>query len=183
MATFTKFSEWLDTELLPLPSQQTISTDQLVVIRAGVPYAYDPLTRFAYADMKGNAAATTINTVDVWEPIGGVLVASGVETGFTLATNIFTTTAETSVGVLSIQAGCTVMKVGGGTAVNFELGIFVNGVMAGAGQSGLASAAQWGNMNVFVPVILANGDTVEIKIRNRTDSDDVVVSEMAFEIE
>ena len=151
MATFTKFSEWLDTELAALPGDQTISTDKMVVIRGGVPYAYDPATRFAYAEMGGNAVATTINTVNVWESIAGTLVASPADLGFTLAGNVYTVTAETSLNVLSIQAGCTIMKVGGGTAVNFEIGIFINGVMTGVGQSGLASAAQWGNMNAFVP--------------------------------
>lgn len=178
-----KFSTWLGTDLPDLPGNQTVSTDQMVVIRGGVPYAYDPATRFAYADMSGNATPTVIAAADTWTPILGTLVASGVETGFTLAANIFTVTAETSLDPLRIRAGCTFMKVGGGAAVNFEIGIFVNGVQVGVGQTDTAGSAQWGNANIGVPAVLANGDTVEIRVRNRTDGDDVTISEMSFGIE
>ena len=182
MVQFKKFSEWTDTDLPALPGNQWLPGDAMVVIRGGLPYAYDPVSRFAYADMGGNAAPTTINTVDVWESIAGTLVASVADEGFTLASNVYTVTAETSLFPILVSAECTAMKVGGGTAVNFQFGIFVNDVMVGVGQNALASAAQWGSAIVSIPVLLANGDTVEIKVRNRTDADDVVVSDMSFRI-
>ena len=179
---FIKYTEWINTELLPLPSQQMLPGDEIVIIRGGVPFRYDPVTRFAEATMAGNALATTINVMDQWESIAGVLVDSGIDTGLSLAGNVYTVTAETSLFPIHIEAGVTIMKVGGGTAANFEIGIFVNGIHVGVGQVGLASSAQWGNANVAKENLLATGDTVEIKIRNRTDADNVVVSEMRIGI-
>jgi hypothetical protein len=183
MVQFKKYSEWTGTDLPPLPANQWLPGDAMVVIRGGEPFAYDPVSRFAFASMGDNAAPTTINTVDVWESIAGTLTVSAADQGFTLASNIYTVTAETSLFPILIAAECTAMKVGGGTAVNFQFGIFINDVMVGVGQTALASAAQWGSAGVSVPAILAQGDTVEIKVRNRTDADDVVVSDMSFRID
>ena len=182
MVDYTKFSDWVFTELPNLPAQQTIAGDELVVIRGGVPYRYDPVTRLGYADMAGNALETTINTVDVWESIAGVLVASGAEQGLTFAANVFTVTAETSLDPVRIKAGVTMHKDAGGAGVNIEVGIFVNGSQVGVGSTDTVATTQFGNAYVAVPAILANGDTVEIKVRNRTDADSLTVTEMSFGI-
>jgi hypothetical protein len=177
----TKFSEWLNLELPPLPGGQWIPGDDLAVIRGGVPYTLDPVVRESYAEMGGNGSATTINTMNVWESIAGTLVApSGVE-GFTLAANVWTVTAQDSLRPILISAGLTAMKVGSGDD-NYEFGIFVNDVMVGVGMAGNLSSTKWQSFYVARPKILNNGDTIEIKVRNRNDNANVVVSDMFFGI-
>jgi hypothetical protein len=177
----TKFSQWLGTDLPPLPSEQTIASDQLIVIRGGIPYAYDPRTRFAYSDMSANAAVTTINTIDVWEPVAGTLIASGFEHGFTLAGNIWTVTAETSLDPIQVAAGMTAMKVGSGDDT-YEFGMFVNGSQEGVGMSLNTHMTKLDNCFLTAPFILATGDTVEIKVRNLDDTANVVITDMYFGI-
>jgi hypothetical protein len=174
-----KFSNWLGTDLPPLPSNQTIADDHLIVVRGGLPYSYDPVTRLAYSEMI-NAVATTINTIDVWESIAGVLVDSA-SLGFTLAANVWTVTAETSLDPIRVEAGLGVMKVGSGDDT-YEVGIFVNDVLKGVPMPVNAHMTKLGNVYVTIPEILATGDTVEIKIRNLDDIADVVITSMQFGI-
>jgi hypothetical protein len=178
---FTKFSEWLGTELPDLPGDQTTTLDQMIVIRSGVPYAYDPVTRLAYAEMSDNATATGITVIDQWESIAGTLVApAGIE-GFTLAANVWTVTAQTSLNPIQIRAGLTAMKVGSGDDT-YQCAIFVNGAQKGAAMSLNTHMTKLDNCYLTAPVILANGDTVEVKIRNRDDVADVVITDMSFGI-
>jgi hypothetical protein len=165
MVDYVKFSEWLDLELPPLPGNQTIPSDQMIVIRAGLPYAYDPVTRLAYSEMSSNAAATGISTQNQWESIAGTLVApAGIE-GFTLAANVWTVTTEDSLKPLLISAGQTAMKVGSGDDT-YQFGIFLNDVLVGAPMSINTHMTKLDSCYLTGPVILETGDTVEVKVRN-----------------
>jgi hypothetical protein len=181
MVDLVKFSTWLGTELPPLPSEQTIPGDQLIVIRAGLPYSYDPKTRFAYADMVSNAAATGITVIDQWESIAGTLVESAFGQGFTLAANIWTVTAETSLEPILMMAGVTAQKVGSGDDT-YQFGIFINGILDGAPMSLNTHATKLDNCALSAPLLLATGDTIEIKVRNRDDIANVVITDMFFGI-
>jgi hypothetical protein len=178
MAT-VKFSDWVSGELPPLPSNQTIAGDGLVVIRGGLPYEWDPVTRKAYAQMSGNAAVTTINTIGVWESIAGTLVASGSDQGFTLASNIWTVTAEDSLDPRQMEVGMGVMKVGSGDDT-YEVGIFQNGTLEGVAIPVNAHMTKLGNLFVKAPLILDTGDVIEVKIRNLEDTANVVITSMFF---
>jgi hypothetical protein len=176
-----KFSDWLDSGLPDLPSEQTIPGDQMIVIRSGLPYAFDPRTRFAYASFIGNASMTTINTQNVWESIGGTLAASGGEEGLSFAANVFTVTAETSLVPVQIQAGVSFERDGNGDD-NFQFGIFVNGSISGVPIAASGNMNKANSVYVTVPSILVNGDTIEIKVRNLDDDVDVLVTDMFFGI-
>jgi hypothetical protein len=177
----TKFSDWLDAELPPLPSNQTISGDGLVVIRAGIPYTYDPATRFSYAEMVSNAGATGITVIDQWESIAGTLVSAGPEEGFTLAANIWTVTAEDSLDPIQMHAGLTAMKVGSGDDT-YQFGIFLNDVLVGAPMSISTHMTKLNSCYLTAPLILETGDTVEVKVRNLDDVANVVIMDMFFGI-
>jgi hypothetical protein len=181
MVDYTQFSDWLDSELPPLPGNQTIPSDSMIVIRGGLPYSYDPATRFAYSDMGANATQTPISTIDQWESIAGTLVASGIDEGFTLAANIWTVTAETSLLPIQMQAGVTAMKVGSGDDT-YQFGIFINSVHVGVGMSINTHMTKLDSCYLTAPLILVNGDTVEIKVRNLDDTANVVITDMFFGI-
>jgi hypothetical protein len=181
MVVKVKFSEWLGADLPPLPSNQLIPDDDMIVIRGGLPYAYDPITRAAYSEMGANASATTINTLGDWESIAGTLVASGLEEGFTLASNIWTVIAEDSIGPVQVEAGITAMKVGSGDDT-YEVAIFKNGTIRGVGMSLNTHMTKLSNAFVKTPLFLDAGDTIEIKVRNLDDTANVTITDMFFGI-
>ena len=174
-----RYKDWA--QALPqLPGEQILEGDIPVVIRDDVPYTFKPIARAAYAEFKDNALVTTINTMDVWESINGVLIPSPENVGYSFLSNVFTHEEVDALFPIVITANVTFMKDGGGAAHNYQFGVFRNGGLVGVGQADSASSTGSGCVSVAIPAVPLNGDTFEVKIRNRSGTNNVVVSDMAF---
>ena len=177
-----KFSEWVDLDLPTLPGGQLVDTDKLIVIRGGAPFSVDPIERFAYGSFAGNALVTTINTVDVWEAINGVLVDDPSTINYTLAASVYTHDAVDMLRPTPCFVSASFFKDGGGSAHNYEIGVFVNGSLVGGGMIDNGSSSLSGNAAAMVLFTLNNGDTVAAMIRNRTGNNNVLVTDLQLRI-
>lgn len=177
-----KFTEWVDADLPPLPGGQLIDTDKLIVIRGGAAFSVDPVERFAYGSFAGNALSTTINTVDVWESVNGTLVDDASTIGYSFAANVYTHDQVDMIRPVPAFVSASFMKDAGGGAHNFEIGIFVNGSLSGGGMIDNGSNSLFGNAAAMILITLNNGATVEPMIRNRSGSDNVIVTDLQLRI-
>ena len=179
----TKFSDWVFSELPPLPDKQILATDSLVVIRAGVPYSAPLNATFAYGSMADNAVETTINTVDVWESIVGAIVDSGLEESFTWFGNVLSYIGEDMTIPEMVYLDFTLLKTGGPVDTDiYQVGLFKNGALVGVGASTTIVNSNTESGSLTLPVIFAQGDTLEVKVRNRTDADNVTVKDMQLTV-
>ena len=158
-----------------LPGQVLIEGDELLVLRGSTVYRTAGARSFAYASMHDNAVDTVINTVDVWEPISGVLVQGVTSTSFTYAANQFTYIGVNQASPLIVSAKMTIHNVLGGGASIFEIGIFINGVQIGTGMSCSSDTATTSFMMTDNTHTLQTGDIIDMRIRNTSDVDDVLI--------
>jgi hypothetical protein len=129
---------------------------------------------FAYASMNANAVETTINTIDVWVPIGGTLIQGVTSTTFTYAANEFTYIGVNQAGVQLLKGNISISKAGGGDNI-YEVGMFVNGVQVGTGMSVGASTALVGYVQTENPHTLLTNDVIDMRIRNLSGNSNVTV--------
>jgi hypothetical protein len=164
-----------------LPGEQVIEGDELLVLRGATVYRAQSSTTFALASMNANAVETVINTVDVWEPIGGTMGNIVSSTDFTFAANAYTYIGVTQLNFDVISTAVTLAKAGQGQ-VEFEIGIFVNGSLHGTGFSTSSTAGWRSYVAVDQPRILATADVIDLRIRNLTGIDNVTVIDAKLSI-
>jgi hypothetical protein len=154
-----------------LPGEVAIAGDELMVLRGGTVYRMSGAGTTAYSSMNANAVVTTINTIDVWEPIGGVLIQGTTSDTFTFAANQFTYIGVNQAIAQAIIAKMSVSKAGGGDNI-YEVGVFVNGVQQGTGMSVGASTALVGFVDTLVLHALQTGDIIDMRVRNISGASD-----------
>jgi hypothetical protein len=157
-----------------LPGEVAIAGDEIMVLRGGTVYRMDGAQVFAYASMNANAVETTINTIDVWVPIGGTLIQGVTAPTFTYAANAFTYIGVNQAGIQLLSAKMSISKAGGGDNI-FEVGVFVNGVQEGTGMSVGASTALVGFVQTGNPHTLLTNDVIDMRIRNLSGNSNVTV--------
>ena len=157
-----------------LPGEQAIEDDEFLVLRGATVYRGKSSATFALANMNANAVETTINTVNVWEPIGGVLGNIAASTDFTFAANAYTYIGLTQLSFDVVGIAASISKTGPGFRA-FEIGIFVNAALHGTGFSASSEQSIRAYVAVDQPIVLTTADVIDMRIRNLTDADNVTV--------
>jgi hypothetical protein len=158
-----------------IPTGQRIDTDELLVLRGGIVHRSNALRVQGAAGMSDNAAVTTINVIDDWEPIGGVLAEVFSSSDLSFGANAFTFNGDNQLTYSIISGHASIDKSTNGAA-SVQLGIFVNGVLSGIPfTASIADNTQPAYMQALTGVQLQNGDVVDLRVRNRTDTDDLIV--------
>ena len=164
-----------------LPGEQAIEGDELLVLRGGTVYRAKQEATFAFASMNANAVITTINTVDVWEPIGGTLGNIAASTDFTFAANAYTYIGVNQLHFHRVNIAATIATAGNGLT-DYEISVFVNGAIHGTGFSVSSQNDQRMFVTVEQPRTLLTNDVIDMRIRNLTDADNVTVIDAKLSI-
>ena len=159
-----------------LPGEDPIEGDELLIMRSGTVFRGTPATALAYASMNANPVETVINTIDVWEPIGGSLDNLFASTNFTFdqPSNAYTYIGTSMQHAEPINVRASLSKAGGGDNI-YEIGVFVNGSIQGTGMSVGASTALVGFVASAVPRVLLTGDVIDMRVRNLSGNSNVTV--------
>jgi hypothetical protein len=165
-----------------LPGEVAIAGDELLILRSGTVYRMGGASAGAYASMTDNAVETTINTIDVWVPFGGVLIEGVTTATFTYAANQFTYIGPNQAHNTSLVGKMSILRVGGGAGSNLQVGVFVNGVQVGDPMTVSSTNSFIGFVLTEVPHLLQTGDIIDIRIRNTTGVENVVVTDAQLSI-
>jgi hypothetical protein len=157
-----------------LPGVVLVADDEVLVLRGSTVYRAVGISEFAYAGVEGNATATTINTIDVWESIGGTLVVGTLTDGITFATNQFTYIGVSQATPTVITAKMSASKAGGGDEI-YQVGVFVNGSQIGTGMSCGAGTTLVGFASTASTHALQNGDVIDMRVRNTSGTSNVTL--------
>jgi hypothetical protein len=138
------------------------TVDQLLTVNG----SFEPAENgFGNMYQKDNATVTTINTVNVWEKVENF--SAGALRKCTFATNTLTTPAHAG----SYKISATISSSAASANKIFEFAIYVEGVEAVGGiVRRKFSSTDVGTMAVTCVATLAASDTVELYVRNITDT-------------
>jgi hypothetical protein len=164
-----------------LPGEQTIEGDEILVLRGATVYRGKSTSTFALAGMNANAVETVINTVDVWEPIGGSLGNIVASTDFTFAANAYTYIGINKLKFDVVSISATLAKAGNGVR-DFEIAIFVNGTLHGTGFSTSSQQDIRAFVAVDQPLTLTTADVIDMRVRNLTNADNVTIIDAKLSI-
>jgi hypothetical protein len=160
-----------------LPGDVAITGDELLFLRSGTVYRGSGAAAGAYASMTDNAVETTINTIDVWVPFGGVLIEGATTPNFTFAANEFTYIGPSQASYAGLSGKMSVLRVGGGGNSNYQVGVFVNAVQVSDPMTVSSSSTFLGFVLTEVPHLLQTGDIIDIRIRNTTGAENALVTD------
>jgi hypothetical protein len=162
-----------------LPGEELIDGDEALVLRSSTVFRGSPDINNALANMEGNALVTTINTVDVWEQISGVMADAGSTTTFTFAANQYTYIGVNQLGADTIRASVSLLSA---ADAQYQVGVFVNSVLVGLGMTTSATTLNAAFVSSAAPYALQAGDVIDLRIRNITDAENVTVLDAQLEI-
>ena len=151
----------------------TILIDTVILGRAENPRAEIYITN--------NAGQTTINTVNVWETIIQ-LTQNGNTIGFTFnGAGVLTAdnTVEKIAGVYSITAAISSAAVSANK--DYEIGVFVNeDLQTKTISKRRYSSGDTGTQSLSGLLSIVSGDNISIRIRNITDSTNIIIVDANF---
>lgn len=156
---------------------QPTAGDEALILRADTVFRSSFVYNQALMYIDENATETTINTIDIWEQMAGSWVNNVSTPTFTFASGQYTYVGPDQIQPATIHACASISKSIAGAAV-YEIGVFVNGSLIGNGMKLLISDAT-GTLHVSCNAMkaLVTGDIIDLRIRNRNDTDDVLVSD------
>jgi hypothetical protein len=161
-----------------LPAEELVDGDDILVLRSSTVFRGVVKLNSAFASMTGNASATTINTLDVWEAIAGTLVDIDSTSTLTFAANQYTYTGPNQTHKVKIRAS---ISLAGGDE-SYQVGIFVNSVQVGDAMTAKSSATGIAFIQTTVAHALQTGDVIEMMVRNTEGTEDCTVSDAQLEI-
>lgn len=172
MAT-RKFSDWVSTDILPLPGDVIVAGDEAVVIRSGVPYRYEPIPP-AYGGYYFSTPAATALAAAVPAKASGNTTAT-LLVGFTTTDNRLTKDTGLPSRNYLVVASISTTKAGG-SATEGSFYIAKNGVVVAESQINrtLAGSTDTGAMPISSLVELEGDDYVEIFVET-VNGDDITV--------
>ena len=157
-----------------LPGEDPIEGDEMLVLRSGTVFRGTPITTAVYAAMNANVVETVINTINVWEPIGGTMDNLFASNNLTYLDNAYTYIGVNLQHAEPLMARATLSKVGGGDNL-YELGVFINDIIQGTGMSVGCSTAFRACVVCGVPRVLQTGDVFDMRVRNLSGTSNVTV--------
>jgi hypothetical protein len=157
---------------------QPSSGDELLVLRGGTVYRGQYVLNRAFAYLDNNAVATAISVTDTWYQLAPAFTQGFTTATFTYATNQFTYIGPDKAEADQLYASISFSNAGGAAAV-YEVGLFVNGVLKGIGVgAGLPDTAVATDQMFVAATVLhqfQTGDIVDLRVRNRTNVEDILV--------
>ena len=154
---------------------QPTEGDEALFLRADTVYRGSFVYNKAFANLSNNSTETVINTIDVWEPIGGTMASVASTPTFTFATNQYTYVGPDQIEptAISVHGNLSTPATG---ATKYEIGLFVNDVLVGSGiQASLIDTAGIVPISAKVIFTLTTGDVIDFRIRNRTNTENAIV--------
>ena len=174
MADTRAFNEYFANRTV-LPGEVAIAGDTYLTLRGGTVYQISAHADFAYASLSGGVGVTPTNTIDVWVPIVGTLIAGAVSASFSFATNQFTFNGVSQAVPNLISAKMSLLRdVNGDDA--YEVGIFVNGVLVGTGMTTTAAHNVVGFTYTQNTHTLQTGDIIDMRVRNTTGISSCIIT-------
>jgi hypothetical protein len=162
-------------ERTALVGQPAPTGDELLVLRSGTVFRSAQVANKAIATIADNATETVINTVDVWEKLGLTLVQGVTTPTFTFAVEDFTYIGPNQIVQTSLKAAVSLDKVAG-TDSNYEVAIFVNDLQILNGMSTHVVAGQTVFVSSEIQRLLVTGDIVNMRVRSRVGTDNLIVA-------
>lgn len=151
--------------------------DEILVLRSDTVFRAKAVDNRAMLYMANNATETTISGVDVWTTIGGTLAADYKSASYTFATNQLTYVGPDQAVPAMFTINATLTKTLA-DAEDFEIGLFANAVQVLNGarvtvdQTPLKAA-----VTCTVLYTLSTGDVLDFRIRNRTGTEGVTITD------
>lgn len=137
-------------------------------------------TAYGLARFSGNTVTTPL-TQDLYaSPVGTPALAS-ISSRVELSGNAVRYIGEKPVGVIA-RAALSFEKVGG-SEIDVEVAIFINGIIDPDSEIVVKVDNDGRYVQTQSPAVLVTGDEVEVRVRNITDSDDIIVSALQLSIE
>jgi hypothetical protein len=158
-----------------LPGEVAIEGDTYLTLRGGTVYQIDAHADFGYASFSGGVDTTVTDTIDVWEPIIGTLIAGDVSASFGFAANQFTFNGVSQAVPSLLSGKLSLLRVtNGGDA--YEVGVFVNDLLVGTGMTTNAENNVVGFVYTQNTHTLQTGDIIDMRVRNTTGTSSCIVT-------
>jgi hypothetical protein len=155
--------------------------DQYLVYRSGVVYKTSFGQTRGFSQFVDDATVTTITTLDTWTDIANTLTNEAITPTLTFAANEFTYAGIDQLAPTAIRAAASIIKPAPGVAA-YSLGIAINGtpVLAYSTVNALDTgivflATEW-------QVALSAGDTIKMMIKNRNNTDDIILQDAQLSV-
>jgi hypothetical protein len=157
-----------------LVGQQAPTGDDYLAMRGGSLFLSNLVWNKAIATASDDSDVTTINTVDVWEPIANTLVQGVTTPTLTFAANAFTYIGPNQVVQTSLKASMSCKLDAAGDAA-YDIGIFVNDLLILNAMT--VNVADTGISYVATEIqrLLVTGDVIDFRVRSRVGTEDIIV--------
>ena len=165
-----------------LVGQQGPTGDDFLVLRGGTVFKGNQVYNKAIATVADDATETVIATVDVWVPIGNTLVQGVTTPTFTYAANEFTYIGPNQIVQNSFKAAVSLTKVLAG-AQTYEVGVFVNDLLILNSMKVTVTDAEFIYLSCEIQRLLVTGDVIDMRVRSRSGTDDLTVSNAQLIVE
>lgn len=164
-----------------LVGAQPVTGDEALVLRSGTVFRGLTVDTSAIVYVAANAVATVISVVDAWVAIGGTLIEGPVTDVYTYATNQLTYIGPSLVPAVHIRGRATITK-SLASVQSYEIGIFVNDVLLQNGMRVSVNQNEYAFVDVEALHPLATGDVVDLRVRSRSGTDDITLTDVQLVI-
>ena len=168
------FDEYFDGKT-DLVGQQGPAGDDFLVLRGGSVFKGNQVFNKAVAYATDDTDVTTINTVDVWEPVANTLTQGVTTPTFTYATNAFTYIGPNQIVQNTFKASMSCKLVPTGVAANYDIGIFVNDLLILNGMTVNVVDTGLSFVSTEVQRLLVTGDVIDFRVRSRSGIENLIV--------
>lgn len=155
---------------------QPATGDELLILRSGSVLRIPAVNNVGLMYLSANATATTISAVDTWTTIGGTFTEGDHAAVHTFASNQFTYAGPNQEYHATISARATLLQSGAATE-DYEIGVFVNSTLVANSMRVTADQDKYVFVACDVLHQLTTGDVIEMKVRSRVGSEDVIVTD------
>ena len=111
----------------------------------------------------------------MWVPIAGTLADVDHTDSFTFAANQYTFIGANRLGNARLEASLSVSSTPQGI-VQYEIGLFVNGSQVGTSMGASSSGDRLSSPYCIAPYTLQTGDVIDVRVRNITDIENLLVA-------
>ena len=160
-----------------LTGAQASSGDDELVLRSGSVFKGNRTNILGAATITGNAVATTITLSDTYYPVTGFSLVS-TTASMTFANDAFSYIGPNQVLATKFKFAATLT----GVDAKCQVSIHINGLPISNGMNVTVTTAGFAYVSADVLAVLVAGDVITAEIRNRTDTNDIVVSDAQFNV-
>jgi hypothetical protein len=159
-----------------LIGNQPLNGDATLVLRDSTVFRKLNLDNRAYAMFSDDADETPCPVVNEWVLMANTLSEQGHTTTFTFAANQFTYVGGNTNVVNTFMASMSCKKLLAGDS-SYDIGIFVNGLLIGNSMKVTVRENVVSYVSCTIQRLLVTGDVIDMRVRTRTLTNPLTISD------